>query len=142
YLLWSSLPDDELFAAAAKGTLHERATLAAQTRRMLADPRSSALVKNFAAQWLELRRLDIVAPDPERFPGFDEALRASMRGDTAHFVAALIRENRPLHEFLDADFTYVDARLESHYGLPPPPGDGFHRIRLDTAQRGGLLTQA
>jgi cytochrome c553 len=142
YFLWSTLPDDELTALAAKGALHDPATLAAQAKRMLRDARASALVTNFAAQWLELRRLDLAAPDPERFPEFDEALRAAMRQETEMFVEALVREERPLREFLAADFTFVNERLAKHYGIDGVKGDAFRRVALEGGRRGGLLTQA
>ncbi len=142
YFLWSSMPDRELSSLAAKGALHDPDVLAAQTRRMLRDARASALVTNFAVQWLELRRLDDVAPDPARFPEFDDALRASMRQETEMFVEAVVREGRPLRDFLDADFTFVDARLAKHYGLAGVKGDRFERVPLPRGRRGGLVTQA
>ena len=142
YFLWSSLPDEELTSLASRGALHDSATLAAQTKRMLADARTSSLAANFAAQWLELRRLDAAAPDPQRFPQFDEALRASMRTETEMFVDALLRENRPLREFLAADFTFVNERLARHYGLVGVRGERFQRVHVPDATRGGLLTQA
>jgi len=142
YFLWSTMPDDELFALAAKGALHEPAAVAAQAKRMLRDARASALVSNFAAQWLELRRLDAVAPDPDRFPLFDAPLRAAMRQETDLFLEAMIRENRPLREFLDSDFTFVNERLASHYGIPGVTGERMQRVALPRGVRGGLLSQA
>ncbi len=142
YFLWSTMPDDELFALAAKDALRDPAVVVAQARRMLRDARASALVTNFAAQWLELRRLDVVAPDPDRFPRFDPALRASMRRETDQFLDALIRENRPLREFLDADFTFVDERLARLYGLVGVKGDAMQRVHLPPGGRRGLLEQA
>jgi mono/diheme cytochrome c family protein len=142
YFLWSTTPDEELEALAAKDALHDPDAVAAQAKRMLRDARASTLVTNFAAQWLELRRLDVVAPDPDRFPQFDERLRASMRRETDLFLEALIRENRPLREFLDADFTFVDERLARHYGIVGVHGDAMRRVRLPNGARGGLLSQA
>jgi len=142
YFLWSSMPDDELFAVAAKDGLHDPDAVVAQAKRMLRDARASALVTNFAAQWLELRRLDGVVPDPDRFPQFDPALRAAMRRETDLFLDALIRENRPLREFLDADFTFVNERLARHYGIVGVSGDAMRRVHLPRGARGGLLSQA
>jgi mono/diheme cytochrome c family protein len=142
YFLWSSMPDDELSALAAKGALRTPDDVAAQARRMLRDARASALVSNFAAQWLELRRLEAVAPDPDRFPQFDAPLRAAMRQETDLFLEALIRENRPLREFLDADFTFVNERLARHYGIVGVKGERMQRVSLRRGARGGLLAQA
>jgi hypothetical protein len=142
YFVWSSMPDDRLFAAAAKGELRDAEKLAGEAKRLLRDPRASALTTNFAAQWLELRRLDSVAPDPDRFPLFDEALRTAMRRETELFVDALVREGRPLREFLDADFTFADERLARHYGLAGVKGDAFQRVKLPPGGRGGLLSHA
>ncbi len=140
YFLWASMPDDELFALAGKGQL--RANLDAQVRRMLKDPKSSALVENFAGQWLQLRTMQSVAPDPKRFPGFDEALRGAMTKETELFFNAIVQEDRSVVDFIDADFTYVNERLAKHYGLPGVTGDEFRRVSLPKDQRGGILTQA
>jgi len=147
YFLWSSMPDDELFRAAVAGGVHTDEQLTAAALRMLRDPRARALVDNFAGQWLQLRSLDAFSPDLKRFPDFDDALRRSMRRETEEFFAAIVAEDRSILEFLDADFTFVDGRLAKHYGLPevtPPEGDpqGFTRVPVDRAVRGGLLGQA
>ncbi|HWA09539.1 MAG TPA: DUF1592 domain-containing protein [Opitutaceae bacterium] len=140
YFLWSSMPDDELFALAEKGKL--RANLTAQVRRMLKDPKSSALVENFAGQWLQLRSMQNVTPDTKNFPEFDEALREAMTKETELFFNAIVQEDRSVLDFIDADFTYVNARLAKHYGMTEVTGDDFRRVSLAGKQRGGLLTQA
>ncbi|MSR60192.1 MAG: DUF1592 domain-containing protein [Planctomycetaceae bacterium] len=142
YFLWSSLPDDELFRLAEAGTLRHEGNLAAQVRRMLKDPKSSALVEDFAGQWLQLRTLRLINPDKAQFPQFDEALRAAMETETKMFFEAIVREDRNLFDFLDADFTFVNERLARHYEIPGVTGEQFQRVTLATAQRGGLLGQA
>ena len=118
YFLWSSMPDEELFELASRGQLSQPETLIQQTRRMLQDPKSEALVDNFAGQWLQLRRLEDVQPDPKMFPNFDPALRESMRRETETFFRTVLEENRNVLDFLTADFTYVDEQLAEHYGIP------------------------
>ncbi|MGA2064543.1 MAG: DUF1592 domain-containing protein [Thermoguttaceae bacterium] len=147
YFLWSSMPDDELFELAARGKLHEN--LDRQVRRMLGDPRSKALVENFAGQWLQLRNLDRAAPDKSQFPAFDDDLRRAMRTESEMFFETIVREDRSVLELLDADFTFVNARLARHYGLDGVEGDRFRRVSLPAGggqdalhARGGVLTQA
>jgi len=146
YFLWSSMPDEELFALASRGTLREG--LDGQVRRMLADAKVKALVENFAGQWLQLRNLDQASPDKVQFPDFDEALRRAMRTESELFFAAVVREDRSVLELLDADYTFVNARLARHYGLKGVEGDDFRRVSLTAAgeegarARGGVLTQA
>lgn len=140
--LWSSLPDDELTAAAARGDLSRPDALEAQARRMLRDPRASALATNFAAQWLELRNLGVVAPDPQRFPEFDEELRASMRRETESVFEAILREQRDVRELLDSDWTFLDERLAKHYGIDGVRGPWMRRVRLGDDRRGGVVTHA
>ncbi len=142
FFLWSSLPDDELFRAAARGEVHTPEQLAAQAKRMLRDPKATALVKNFAGQWLQLRGLDEVKPDPKRFPTFDADLRTAFRRETEEFFSHIVREDRSVLEFLDADYTFVNERLARHYGLADVKGEAFRRVSLDTSKRGGLLGQA
>lgn len=142
--LWSSAPDAELLAAAAAGELATSAGLRTATERCLQDPRAEALVTDFAAQWLELRALAERVPDPARFPGADAGLLAAMRRETELLFASVVREGRDVRELLDCDFTFVDARLAAHYGLPMPEAstaDGFVRVTLTGEQRarGGLL---
>ena len=143
YFLWSSTPDDELLAAAREGKL-ARGTdeLDRQTRRMLADPRSRSLVENFAGQWLQLRNLANVSPNPRRFPKFTKELRADMRRETELLFETILKEDRPLIEFLSADYTFVNQRLAEHYNMEGIRGDEFRRVPVNAEQRGGLLGQA
>lgn len=141
YFLWSSAPDEELLAVCAKGELARPEVLRVQTERLLRDARASSLAQNFATQWLQVRALDRVAPDVQRFPRFDDALRASMRSETELFFDAILRENRPVSELLLADFTFVDEALASHYGIPGVHGPQMRRVRLEPGVRNGLLGQ-
>jgi PAS domain-containing protein len=142
YFLWSSMPDDELFASAAAGKLRDEVHREQQIRRMLADPKSDALVQNFALQWLNLRMLDGVTPDPQKFPEFSPELKADMRRETELFVQAILREDRSLLDFLDGRFTFVNERLAKHYGLKDVRGDEFRRVDFSDNRRGGIVTQA
>ena len=142
YFLWSSMPDDALLEFAAAGGLRSAEALRRQARRMLVDPRSSALVENFGGQWLQLRNLTQVQPDAERFPAFDEELRASMLRESELFLDSIVRENRSILDFLDSDFTFVNETLARHYGIGDVSGAAFRRIALPNEQRGGLLGQA
>jgi hypothetical protein len=140
YFLWSSMPDDALFAAAAAGKLRDPAAREGQIRRMLADPKSEALVQNFAMQWLNLRLLDGVSPDPKTFPRFSLALKNDMRRETELFCHAIIREDRSILEFLDGQFTYLNDRLARHYGMTGVEGDEFQRVTFTDERRTGILT--
>ncbi|HLV79838.1 MAG TPA: DUF1592 domain-containing protein, partial [Chthonomonadaceae bacterium] len=142
YFLWSSMPDEELFALAAKGKLHDRKVLATQTRRMLQDPKARALSTDFAGQWLQLRKLDRIAPDPGRFPECTDALKQDMRTETEMFFDSVVRNDRSVLDFLDGRYTFLDARLARLYGINGVEGDGFRHVALDGEQRSGLLTQA
>lgn len=142
YFLWSSMPDEELFRLAGARKLHKPEVLQAQVKRMLLDAKSSALVDNFAGQWLELRNLDSVKPDPDRFPGFDESLRHAMRQETRLFFAAVIHENRSILDFIDGKFTFLNERLAKFYGIPGVTGPEFRRVSLTGEERSGVLTQA
>ncbi len=142
YFLWSSLPDDDLFAAAEKGTLHQPEVLNAEVARMMHDPKSLALVDNFAGQWLQLRNLDSVKPDPDKFPEFDEELRASMKEETRLFFKSVIDEDRSILDFLTARYTFVNERLAKFYGIDGVTGRDFRKVDLTGTPRGGLLTQA
>jgi mono/diheme cytochrome c family protein len=142
FFLWSSIPDDELLNLAAAGRLHEPAMLDRQVRRMLADGRSSALVTNFAAQWLHLRNLDSITPDMRLFPDFDDNLRQAMRHETELFFESILREDRSALDLLRANYTFLNERLAKHYGIPYVYGSRFRRVTLDEASvRGGLLRQ-
>ena len=142
FFLWSSIPDDELLAVAEDGRLHEPAVLERQVRRMLADPRSTALVDNFASQWLQLDRLGGVQPDFEVFFEFDENLRADMEQETKLFLRSQLREDRSLMDLLTADYTFVNARLARHYGISGVYGERFRRVTFDGGGRAGLLGHA
>jgi len=139
YFLWSTMPDEELLGLAERGQL--RAELDGQVRRMLADPRSRALVESFAGQWLQLRKLDEMRPDPEVYPGFDEELRWAMRRETELFFERILREDRSVLEFIEADWTYANARLGRHYGWAQVVGEEFVLVDLADSRRGGVLTQ-
>jgi hypothetical protein len=142
YFLWSSMPDDELFRHAQQGTLRKPEVLDGQVRRMLRDPRARALVENFAGQWLLLRNLKTATPDPGLFPSFDEALRTAMQRETELFFETIVKEDRSILDFLDADFTFLNERLARHYGIAGVRGEEFRRVSLTGDQRGGILTQA
>ena len=142
FFLWSSIPDDELLAAAEEGRLHEPAVLERQVRRMLADRRATALVDNFASQWLQLDRLGGVMPDFEVFFEFDENLRGDMEQETKLFLRSQLREDRSLMNLLTADHTFVNERLARHYGIPGVYGERFRRVTFDGGGRAGLLGHA
>jgi hypothetical protein len=142
YFLWSSLPDEELFRAAEAGELQDGEQLARQARRMLQDPKASALVENFAGQWLQLRNLETFSPDLARFPGFDDELRQAFRQETEQFFSHIMNEDRSVLELLQADYTFVNERLAKHYGMAGVSGAEFRRVLVDPAQRGGLLGQS
>ncbi|MBS0263948.1 MAG: DUF1592 domain-containing protein, partial [Planctomycetes bacterium] len=142
YFLWSTMPDDELLRLAHDGALRKEGNLAAQVRRMLKDPKSVALVDNFAMQWLQLRNLRLSSPDLKQFPDFNEGLRAAMETETRMFFETIVREDRSIFELLDADFTFLNERLAKHYGISGVEGDQFQRVALSNPQRGGLLGQA
>ena len=140
FFLWSSIPDEELLEAAADGRLGDPAELERQTRRLLADARSTALVDNFASQWLRLRNLESQERESADYPEFDENLREAFRRETELFVESNIREDRSLLELLSANYTFVNERLARHYGIPGVYGDRFRRVTLDPDHpRGGLL---
>ena len=159
YFLWSTMPDDELLDLATKKQLN--ANLDAQVRRLLKSPRAESLVKNFALQWLQLRRLQTHAADTKLFPNFNDELRAAMLRETELFFAEIVREDRSILDLIDGDFTYLNGTLARHYGIAdtagnwrdaaakdkrpggqPIRGDEFVRVSLPMKERGGLLTQA
>jgi mono/diheme cytochrome c family protein len=141
YFLWSSMPDDELMDLAASGRLRDRPVLDAQVVRMLADPRARAFAENFAGQWLETRNLDIVKPDPDTFKEWDAELRDAMKRETALFFEHVLRENRPVSDFLTADYTFLNERLATHYAIAGVTGAEMRRVPLQTDRRGGVLGQ-
>jgi hypothetical protein len=139
FFLWSSIPDDELLTLATAKRLHEPAVIEQQVRRMLRDGRSRSLVDNFAAQWLQLRNLQRVTPDNDRFPEFDDNLRQAFRREVELLFDSVMREDRSVLELLTADYTFVDERLARHYGIPGVYGSQFRRVTLTDEARKGLL---
>jgi cytochrome c551/c552 len=141
FFLWSSIPDDELLKVAIDGTLHQPAVLEKQARRMLADPKARALVGNFANQWLYLRDLKSVNPDITVFPDFDDNLRQGFQRETELLFESVMREDRPVLDLLDADYTFVNERLARHYGIRNVYGPEFRRVPVPGDARRGLLGQ-
>ncbi len=141
FFLWSSIPDEPLLAAAEAGRLSSRDGLMAQVRRMLADPRSNALITNFAGQWLYLRNVRGHAPDPNLFPDFDDNLREAFSRETELFFESQLRDDRPVIDLLRADYTFVNERLARHYGIPGVYGSHFRRVTQTDDNRVGLLGQ-
>ena len=139
FFLWSSIPDDALLDVAARDGLEDPAVLEQQVRRMIADPRSKALVDNFAGQWLAVRNVRDVVPDSQLFPEFDENLREAFQQETELFIESQLREDRSLLGLLDADYTFVNERLARHYGISNVYGNRFRRVTFPDAERGGLL---
>jgi len=143
FFLWSSVPDDHLLTLAERGELTKSGSLEKEVRRMLSDPRAAdALVNDFAAQWLNLRQVEDVVVDPDKYPLYDESLLQAFQKETELFVRSAIAEDRPLADLLNADYTFVNERLARHYGIPGVYGSRFRRVALpDHNQRGGLLAQ-
>jgi len=131
FFLWSSVPDAELLDAAAHGRLRDAAVLRAEVTRMLADSRSSALVTNFASQWLHLRNMRAVTPDLAEFPDFDENLRLAFQRETELLLESQLRDNRPVTDLLTTSYTFLNERLARHYGIPGVYGSHFRRVALD-----------
>jgi hypothetical protein len=143
YFLWGSMPDEELFAAAQAGTLHEPAALRAQFARMIADPRIKRFTNAFPRQWLQLHRVGMFPADPELYPDYDKWLETSMVLESVGYFTEMFDKNLPLREFIASDWTVMNSRLAMHYHMPPMMEPGFHRVTLRPEDhRGGLLTQA
>jgi mono/diheme cytochrome c family protein len=140
FFLWSSMPDDRLFATAVRNKLGEADAVASHALRLLEDPRSIALAENFVPQWLQVRRLEEMAFDPKF--GMDKSLRQDMIRETVLFFDNLVREDRSVLELLDADYTFVNDRLARHYGIPGVSGGEFRRVRLADGRRGGVMLMA
>jgi mono/diheme cytochrome c family protein len=140
YFLWASLPDAALRRAADAGTLRNPAVLEREVRRMLRDPKSSALAEHFGGQWLEFRALESVTRDRERYPDFEDYLRLSMRRETEMFVQNIIREDRSILDFIDGKYSFINERLARHYGVPGVSGPEFRRVDLSATPRGGVVT--
>jgi mono/diheme cytochrome c family protein len=141
FFLWSSIPDDTLLDLASAGKLRMPAVLEQQVRRMLADPRAEALTTNFVGQWLFLRNLPTVLPDPKKDPDFDEDLRQGFRRETELFANSVFHEDRSILDLLTADYTFVNERLARHYGIPGIYGPRFRRVQRSDDNRRGLLGQ-
>ena len=139
FFLWSSIPDDQLLDVAASGKLRHPGVLDQQVKRMLADPRADALVTNFVGQWLFLRNLPTILPDPKKDPDFDEDLRLGFRRETELFAASILKNDRSLLELLTADYTFVNERLAKHYGIPGIQGTHFRRVVRKEDYRRGIL---
>ncbi len=142
YFLWSSMPDEELLRAAHDGRLRRPDELESQVRRMLKDPKSDALVENFAGQWLGLRLLDRKKPDPAHFPVVDDELLDAMRRETSLFTQAIMREDRSVLDFIDGRYSFLNGPLARHYGITGINGEQFQRVELDGEKRSGVVTQA
>lgn len=142
FFLWSSVPDDELLDAAIAGKLSDPRVLEHQVRRMLADERAKSLSTNFGGQWLYLRNLDSIAPDPRLYPDFDDNLRQGLRRETELFLDSIRREDRSVLDLLRARYTFLNERVAKHYGIPHVYGSEFRRVELPAGtHRGGLLRQ-
>jgi hypothetical protein len=142
FFIWGAPPDEALVAAGRNGTLAEPTVLAAQTRRLLADPRSEALATRFAAQWLRLQDIEKVHPDALQFPDFHEQLGDAMRRETELFFYSLIRENKTVLDLYSANYTYVNEELAKHYGITGVTGPEFRKVMYQDDRRSGLLGHA
>jgi hypothetical protein len=145
YFLWSSMPDEPLFASAARGELAKPQVLEREARRMLRDPKASALGDNFAGQWLMLRNLRDANPDPKLFPAFNDTLRDAMKEESLLFFGEIVQRDRSILDFLNGNFSYVNEPLAKHYGIAGIKGDKFQRVVFsgeNARQRSGILTQA
>jgi hypothetical protein len=142
FFLWSSIPDDQLLGLAGRGKLRDPSILEQQARRMIADPRADALVSNFAGQWLYLRNMRTIAPDPSAFPEFEDNLREAFQRETELFLGSQLREDHDVLDLLTANYTFVNERLARHYAIPDVYGSHFRRVVFaDNDTRGGLLGQ-
>ncbi len=139
FFLWRSIPDDELLEAATRGRLRDPVVLERQTRRMLADRRAARWMNDFLGQWLQVRNLQTMVPDPVRFPGYDSTLRDALMKETELFFESQVREDRSVLDLLRADYTFLNARLAEHYGMQGVHGSHFRRVPVADPARGGLL---
>ena len=140
YFIWSSMPDDELFKHATQSTL--RKNLKSQVLRMLKDPKAESLTKNFAGQWLQLRDVPLVDPDPKTYGRLDTRLKESMRIETEMLFEHVLKEDLPLTELINANYSFLNKRLGRHYGIEGVKGNGFQKISLEGTRRRGILTHA
>jgi mono/diheme cytochrome c family protein len=141
FFLWSSIPDDELLKLADENKLQNEKVIEQQVARMLDDPKSKAFTSNFAGQYLYLRNLTMMKPDPDEYPEYDASLRRSFETETQMFFNSVVRENRPVTELLDAKYTFVNQHLAEFYGIPNVYGPQFRRVELTDPNRGGVLGQ-
>jgi len=141
YFLWSSMPDDQLLKLGETNQLHLPAVLEAQVKRMISDPKSIAFSENFSAQWLQTRNLDGVKPDAKKFPEWNSKLKDAMQTETRLFFDAVLHDNRPISDFIDGKYTFLNETLAKHYGIPGVSGTEFRRVELQTDQRSGIFTQ-
>jgi len=142
YFLWSTMPDESLFQLASEGKLNNPAIYREQFERMLADPKSVALVDNFVTQWLQLSHLESVQPDPDLFPGIDLQMRSDMITETKLLVQELIRQDAKITDLLSSEFTFVNQRLAGYYGITGIEGESFVKVLTSKTGRVGLLTHA
>ncbi len=139
FFLWRSIPDEELLGAAVRGRLRDPVVLERQTRRMLADRRAARWMSDFLGQWLQVRNLQTMVPDPLRFPGYDSTLRDALIKETELFFESQVREDRSVLDLLRAEYTFLNARLAEHYGIEGVHGSHFRRMAVADPARGGLL---
>ncbi len=139
FFLWSTIPDQELLTAAEQGKLSDPKALEHQVRRMLADPRAKTLTTNFAFEWLKVRDMDALEPDPYVYPSFNAPLRAALKKEMEMFIDSIFHEDRTVVDLLSADYTFVNERLAAHYGIENVRGDEFRRVTLTDPNRFGIL---
>ena len=142
YFLWSTMPDEELYQHALAGDLRKPAVLEAQVNRMLKDAKVRALSENFAGQWLMLRNIKLLTPDKGYFPKWDDALKAGMIGEAEAFFEYVVQNDRPILDFLDADYSLLNGRMAEHYGIKDVFGNTFKKVKLPDGKRGGVITMA
>jgi hypothetical protein len=141
YFLWSSMPDARLMMLAGDGSLAKPEVLKSEVRRMLRDRKTIALADNFAEQWLTLRKLEIIVPDPQRFPDFNAELKSAMKEETKRFFSYVVANDRSILDFLDGKYTFINGTLAKHYGIANVQGSEFRKVSLEGTQRAGVLTQ-
>ena len=145
YFLWSSMPDEQLFTVARDGALRSPESLAQEFDRMIADPKIERFLDSFPKQWLQMHRVGMFQPDPGIYPEYDPWLEESMVRETTAYFEEMFRKDLLVREFVDSDWTMLNARLALHYGLPAPSSTGFSRVKFDPKSgsgRGGMLTHA
>jgi hypothetical protein len=141
YFLWSTMPDQALFDLAKQDKLKDPAVIRSEVARMLKDPKARSLVESFASQWLQLRKMETIAPDTKVFPEFTPEIRKAMYEESISYVEAIMREDRSVLELIDSDYTYLNDKLAKLYGIPGVVGNQFRKVQLTDRNRGGLLGQ-